>query len=451
MNLSLLFTSAISSAVTENETDVPRIRMGLEDESFITEQESENLKTCAQNLIAIGKALQTHKKEHGDFPEWLSELHPKYLANPDTLICPADEEQGVPILSYNTDPNLPVSYNYDCDPEYYQQWLKHERHVYNSANPLVRCPHHANPDSDSTLVSNLHLNLSFSNNVYLSDAFWHKHPIKMYGSLQAAIAGYERALQLVPDDPHFFLFYPELLRLYTEAKQEKDVENIIKSFKSVMKPHGEDIMRFRDYWTLVEMLKIVGKHEEALQLLQHLEKTEQENLFIRSIFREIAMIHEEKGNTELAKAYSLKADPKLDLIGKPAPDFSLTDINGNPISLKDYQGKVVLLDFWATWCGPCIAEMPNVKKIYDTHKDRGFVVIGISLDNDASEVRDFLKECELPWRQICDGQDGTLKKLFQIRGIPSLWLIDREGKVISYKTRGAELRILVDETVKAEI
>ena len=450
MTLNLLLTSVIST-VAENETDVSKIRIDFEDESLLTQEESRNLKTCVQNLIAIGKALQTYEKEHGDFPEWLSELQPKFLANPEALICPADEDQGVPILPYDTDPNLPVSYNYDYDPEYYQQWLKKERTVYTDANPIVRCPHHANPDSDSTLISTLYLNLSFSSNIYLSDAFWRKHPTKMYGSLQAAIAGYERAIQLVPDDPNFFTIYPELLRLYIEAKQEKDIENIIKSFKSVMNPHGEDIMRFRDYWTFVEMLKIVGKHEEALQLLQHLEKTEQKNPFIRSIFREIAMIHEEKGNAELAEAYFLKADPKLEMIRKPAPDFSATDINGNPISLKDYRRKVVLLDFWATWCGPCIAEMPNVKKIYDTHKDMGFVVIGISLDNDASEVRDFLKECELPWRQVCDGQDGPLKKLFQIRGIPSLWLIDREGEVISYNVRGAELRKLVDEAVKAKI
>jgi len=338
MTLNLLFTSVIS-AVTENETDVPKIRVDFEDESLLTEQESRNLKICAQNLIAIGKALQTYKKEHANFPEWLSELQPKHLTNPDALICPADEDQGVPILSYDTDPNLPVSYNYDCDSEYYQQWLKHERHVYNGANPIVRCPHHANLDVDSTLISTLYLNLSFSSNVYLSDAFWYKHPIKMYGSLQAAIVGYERALQLVPDDPNFFRLYPELLRLYMEAKQEKDVENIIKNFKSVMKPHGEDIMRFRDYWTLVEMLKIVGKHEEALQLLQHLEKTEKENPFIRSIFREIAMIHEEKGNTELSKAYFLKEDQNLKIIGKPALDFSLTEIDGNRISLRGYRER----------------------------------------------------------------------------------------------------------------
>ena len=448
MNLSLLFTSAISSAVTENETDVPEIRVDFEDESLLTEQESQDLKTCAQNLITIGKALQTYKKEHGDFPEWLSELHPKYLTNPNVLICPADEEQGVPILPYNTDPNLPVSYSYDYDPEYYRQWLKHERNVYADANPIVRCPHHANPDSDSTLVSNLYLNLSFSNNVYLSDAFWRKHPIRMYGSLQAAIAGYERALQLVPEDPNFFDLYPEMIRLYVIAERSEDAENLIDNFKSIMKPHSEDIMRFRDYFTLLEMLRACNKHQEALQLCENLERTEQKNPWLKNLYREFAVTHEELGNIELADTYFDKYDSKREMIGKPAPDFSTTDIDGIPISLEDYRGKVVLLDFWTTTCGPCIAEMPNMKKVYDAYKDVGFDVIGVNIDADEADLHEFLKVCNLPWRQIFGGQDSPLKKLYHVRGVPSPWLMDKEGKVISYQARGTALKKLVAEAVK---
>lgn len=447
MTLNLLFTSVISAG-TENETDVPKIGVDFEDESLLTKQESRNLNTCAQNLIAIGKALQTYKKEHGDFPEWLSELQPKHLTNPDALICPADEDQGVPILPYNTDPNLPVSYNYDCDPEYYQQWLKIERNVYSDANPIVRCPHHANPDSDSTLLSNLYLNLSFSNTIYLSEADWKKHPIRMYGRIDAAIAGYESALQRVPEDPNFFNLYSDLIRLYVRVGRNEDAENLIDRFKSVMKPHDENIMRFRDYWTFIDMLKVIGRHEEALQLLQHLEKTEQENPFRTSIFREIAMIHEEKGNVELANTYFLKADARLGMIGKPAPDFSATDIDGNPISPKDYRGKVVLLDFWTTTCGPCIAEMPNMKKVYDAYKDIGFDVIGVNIDTYEADLHEFLKVCNLPWRQIFGGQDSPLKKLYRVRGVPSPWLMDKEGKVISYQARGAALKKLVAEAVK---
>ena len=449
MNLNCLFTSVIY-AVTENETCARKIRVELDDESLLTEQESKNLKTCTHNLAAIGEALRTYEKEHGDFPEWLSELHPKFLTNPKALICPADEEQGVPILPYNTDPNLPISYNYDCDPEYYQQWLKNERQVYNDANPIVRCPHHVNPEADSPLISNLYLNLSFSNTIYLSESDWRKHPIRMYGGIEAAIVGYESALQRVPEDPNFFSLYSELIRLYVETERRNDAESLIDNFKSIMKPHDEDIMRFRDYWTFVDMLKVVGRHEEALQLLQHLERTEQENPFRTSIFREIAMIHEEQGNAKLAKRYFLKADARLEMIGKSAPNFSVTDIDGNLIALKNYRGKVVLLDFWSTTCGPCIAEMPNVKKVYDAYKGMGFDVIGVSLDDDEAKLHDFLKVCDLPWRQIFTGEgwETPIRKQYNVRGIPSPWLIDGEGKIISYQARGAALKKLVAEAVK---
>lgn len=437
MNLSLLL-SAVISAVPVGKIE-KKISVDSEDESLLTEQESKNLKTCAHNLTEIGKALQAYEKGHNNFPAWLSELHPPYLIDANVLICPADEDQGIPILPYNTDTNLPVSYNYDCDPEYYQRWVKKERHVYNDANPIVRCPHHANPETDSSLISNLYLNLSFSNIVYFSESDWRKHPIKMYGSLEAAIVGYEKALQRVPEDPDFFCLYSELIRLYVRARRNEDAENLIDRFKSVMKP-DENIMRFRDYWTLVDMLKVIDRHEEALQLLQHLENTEQENYFIGSVFREIAMVHEEQGNAKLAKTYFLKADPRLEMIGKSAPNFSATDIDGNPISLKDYRGKVVLLDFWTTTCGPCIAEMPNVKKVYDAYKDVGFDVIGVNLDADEADLHEFLKVCDLPWRQIFGGQDSPLKALYRVRGIPSPWLMDKEGKIISYQARGAALK-----------
>ena len=446
MNLSLLLSAAIS--VVPVDEIGKKISVDPEDESLMTEQESKKLKTCTHNLTEIGEALQTYEKEHNDFPEWLSELYPKYLTNAGSLICPADEDQGIPILPYDTDPNLPVSYNYDCDPEYYQRWMKKERHVYNDANPIVRCPHHANPDSDSTLLSNVHLNLSFSNTIYLSEADWKKHPIRMYGGIEAAIAGYERALQRVPEDPYFFNLYSELIRLYVEAERRNDAESLIDNFKSIMKPHDENIMRFRDYWTFIDLLKVIGRHEEALQLLQHLEKTEQENPFRTSIFREIATIHEEQGNAKLAKTYFLKADSRLEMIGKSAPNFSATDIDGSPISLKDYRGKVVLLDFWATTCGPCIGEMPNVKKVYDAYRDVGFDVIGVNLDTDEADLHEFLKVCDLPWRQIFGGQESPLKKLYRVRGIPSPWLMDKDGKVISYQARGAALKKMVAEAVK---
>ena len=131
-------------------------------------------------------------------------------------------------------------------------------------------------------------------------------------------------------------------------------------------------------------------------------------------------------------------------------DFSTTDLDGNPISLQQYRGKVVLLDFWAVWCGPCIGEMPNVRKVYDAYKDMGFDVIGVSLDTDESELRQYLEVCNIPWRQIFSGEgwQSPLVKQYGIHGVPSAWLIDREGKLISYQARGTTLWQLVAEAAK---
>lgn len=437
--------SSVFSAVLDNRNKKPNINVDLEREYQLTKQQVKDINTCTQNLKAIGEALHAYENCNGCFPEWLSELYPKYLTETDFLVCPSDEDNGVPILPYDTDPNLPVSYTYDCTPEYYEQWLKRERHVYGGANPIVQCANHKYPNSDSSL----YINLSFSNSIYVSDGDWKKQPISVFGSLEAAISGLERALGIVPEDPAFFYLYPQLQRLYLQADKVQAAESLIDRFKSVMKPEDENIMRFRDYWTYIEMLKISGKHEKALKLLLHLEETEKENPFRTSIFREIAMIHEEVGNAELADAYYNKADSRLAMIGKPAPDFSVTDVDGNTISLKDFRGKVLLLDFWSTTCGPCIGEMPNVRKVYDEFNAMGFEVIGISLDEDEERLDDFLSTCNLPWKQVFTGEgwETPIRKLYKVRGIPSPWLIDKEGHVISYKARGNELRRLVSETV----
>ena len=145
--------------------------------------------------------------------------------------------------------------------------------------------------------------------------------------------------------------------------------------------------------------------------------------------------------------------------GKPAPDFSTTDLDGKPISLQQYRGKVILLDFWAVWNGFCIGEMLRVKKIYDTYKDQGFDVIGVSLDTDETKLRNYLEENDIPWRQIYTGleRQTPLAQQYDVRSIPTRWLIDRDSnliaheathKLISPKGREADLEELIAEAVK---
>ena len=398
------------------------------------EQIEKNIEICTQNLLALGKAIQTYHNENSDYPEWLSDLHhPKYLPDPDVLICPADSGGGKALFSPNIDPKMPVSYGYQFHPEYRERTLAN-RTMYGDVVPLVRCRHHANREFSC-------LNLSFGFKVYRSSSAWQYTPKDMYGTAETAIAALEAGIQQQPDNENFLYVYTTLAHLYIEVGREEDVENLIKRFKSVMKPDS-----IHDHYYLGDMLQMLNRYEELLQVFEKLEKQQPEN---RNVARKLAEIHEMLGNTELAKEYREKAEPVLALLGKTVPDFSATDLNGKPISLQQYRGKVVLLDFWAVWCGPCIGEMPNVKKVYDTYKDQGFDIIGVSLDTDEAKLRDYLKENDILWRQIFSGEgwQSPLTQQYGINAIPAPWLIDRDGTLITHQARGRNLERLVAAAV----
>ena len=415
------------AAHESNETDV-----------HIEAHEKENIEICTQNLMAIGESLQAYEEENGDLPEWLSDLHPKYLADSNILICPSDNNGGKASYAANVDPKMPVSYGYQFHPAYKERKTE-DRLVYGDGVPLVRCRHH-------NISPMLHcLNLNFAYKVTQSISFWELAPEQLYETPEAAIAALETGIQELPNNERLSQYvYPSLASLYIKVGREEKVEDLVSLFKSIM--NSDDT---RDSLTLGWMLEMTNRNEEALQLYKKLEAKDPSD---RNVLRKLGEMHEKLGNSELAKEYLLKLEPASALVGKLVPDFSATDLDGSPISLADYRGKVVLLDFWAVWCGPCIAEMPNVKKVYDTYKDEGFEVIGVSLDFDEATLRNYIKENDIPWRQIFDTPSGeaSLARQYGIRAIPAPWLIDKEGKLISYNARGHNLEKFVAEAVQAK-
>ena len=156
---------------------------------------------------------------------------------------------------------------------------------------------------------------------------------------------------------------------------------------------------------------------------------------------------ERKG--ELPKPPGISMNPR-ERIGKPAPDFQVTDLQGETLSLKQYRGQVVFLDFWATWCGPCIAEMPKVKKTYEKYKDQNFQIIGISLDGSKPPLEAYIEKEGLAWLHYWD-ESREVRTLYGVRAIPSTFLIDGEGIIRKANLGGFDVESAVAELVKENL
>ncbi len=138
------------------------------------------------------------------------------------------------------------------------------------------------------------------------------------------------------------------------------------------------------------------------------------------------------------------------LIGKKAIDFNVKDLDGNDLSLEQYRGNVILLDFWAVWCGPCIVEMPNVKGVYEKYKDDNFQIIGISLDNSRDTLVGYLEKEGITWPQFFDenGWQNRVAQMYGINAIPHMYLIDGNGVIRKSGVRGHALEPAVAELVQ---
>jgi thiol-disulfide isomerase/thioredoxin len=212
-----------------------------------------------------------------------------------------------------------------------------------------------------------------------------------------------------------------------------------------------------------------GKHDLALdlykQLLKGLDRDDQKE-FATNFGEKLATLATAGGNVAVArKIYESILEKygesrelrnviqdnldRLAMVDKPAPVIVVRDLQGKPFRLSELKEKYVLIDFWATWCGPCLSELPNLEAAYTKYHKKGLEIVGVSLDETVQPVKDFVKERNVPWRQIHNGTAGfDVVEAFGVNNIPATFLVGPDGKIIRLELRGANLEKALAQLIK---
>ncbi|MFX1707855.1 AhpC/TSA family protein [Chitinophaga sp. CC14] len=211
-------------------------------------------------------------------------------------------------------------------------------------------------------------------------------------------------------------------------KAETFSREVVNTGKQFITSHPKSIASI---WLMMNELRSRLEPEEFRQLFESLDKSVQESQY---------------GQSVTAYVKSLKAN----VLNVAADDFSQEDTKGKPVKLSSFRGKYVLVDFWASWCGPCRQENPNVVKAYNRFKDKNFTILGVSLDDNRDRWLRAIDQDGLAWTQVSDlrGWGNEVAVQYGVQSIPTNFLVDPTGKIIARNLRGEELEAKLEQLLK---
>lgn len=211
----------------------------------------------------------------------------------------------------------------------------------------------------------------------------------------------------------------------------------------------EEIAEKKSPWDCVDIFVCYLKQKEYQKALDWLNKAAERG-FIRynsPALRGFKAVADSQRYQNIIK----KIKDRIGL-GQPARDFTVELMSGEKFTLSQQKGKVVLIDFWASWCPPCRAEMPNLKKYYAEFKDKGLEIIGVSLDFKKEKLEEYLNQEDLKWKISFSGQGWKDKtaRMYDVHSIPSTWLVDKKGILREFGLRGERLRQAINDLLAEE-
>lgn len=231
-------------------------------------------------------------------------------------------------------------------------------------------------------------------------------------------------------------------------KLSKEVMGIQEKYQSAMSTGNADAANKAkiDYQAMMDNNKVFTKNfikehsnsvVSAFILLQYASQLESND--VADIVSKFAP--EIDKSEYVVKLKELVDEQKKTANGAVAPDFTMNNTEGKPVTLSSFKGKIVLVDFWASWCGPCRQENPNVVKLYQQYHGKGFEILGVSLDKGKDEWLKAIKDDNLTWTHVSDLQywQNAAARLYGVNSIPQSFLLDKDGKIIAKGLRGDQL------------